>query len=210
MYVRFLNFAVESVRPPLFLFIHRGRRVLWKFASFMETVCGPGTNWRRHQYFIHSGVVGFVCHTTSHSSSSAISHHLTVREFSVVVFPPFSGRDVHIGSFCPGSADVLVALDNSELPLKVDLVIWHRHSHTDATLAMDGPSAGQKIQETFSQSLFIFDKATRWCKSVIFFLFLRFCGRRNNLTRLNFKFLNSEESLPHCEPHLTTFKLDRN
>lgn len=153
MYVRFLNFAVESVRPPLFLFIHRGRRVLWKFASFMVTVCGPATNWHRHQYFIHSSVVGFVCHTTSHSSSSAISHHLTVQEFSAVVFPPFSRRDVHIGSFCPGSADVLVALDNSELPLKVDLVIWHRHSHTDATLAMDGPSAWQKIQETFSQSL---------------------------------------------------------
>lgn len=210
MYVRFLNFAVESVRPPLFLFIHRGRRVLWKFASFMETVCGPGTNWHRHQYFIHSGVVGFVCHTTSHSSSSAISHHLTVREFSVVVIPPFSGRDVHIGSFCPGSADVLVALDNSELPLKVDLVIWHRHSHTDATLAMDGPSAGQKIQETFSQSLLSLTKQHDDANLLFLVLFLRFCGRRNNLTRLNFKFLNSEESLPHCEPHLTTFKLDRN
>lgn len=34
-------------------------------------------------------------------------------------------------AFCLRSDDdVLVASDNSELPLKVDLVIWHGHSHT--------------------------------------------------------------------------------
>lgn len=41
-----------------------------------------------------------------------------------------------------------MASDNSELPLKVDLVIWYRHSQTGVTLAKDGTSALQYIQKT--------------------------------------------------------------
>lgn len=49
-------------------------------------------------------------------------------------------------SFCPRSVVALVGLDNSELPLKVDLALWLRHFQT---LVRDGASVhDSKLQKT--------------------------------------------------------------
>lgn len=138
---------------------HGGQRVLWKFASFVVRVRRPGTN---RVLTCHNSICVFLdVIRPLWSFTSIMRALLSVQKRMEGVwlllwreksrkkkklrderqFPqkraerPISRGTFTSGSLCPRSAHVLVALDNSELPLKVDLVIWHGHSQTGVTSA---------------------------------------------------------------------------
>lgn len=113
-----------SVRYLFYCTFHRGRRVLWTFASLWLLLCRPGTKWRCR---------GFICLRGPRvSQRQCVSTTPSAQREEVKDGPKEKKRVCKKScvSSCPRSGVALLGLDNSELPLKVDWALRSRHSQT--------------------------------------------------------------------------------
>lgn len=131
------SFSLKRIYSAQFCICHRGQKVLWRFASFMNM-----QTWDKLSLNCVSFLLPLLDLSTWHLVSllstfpRSYSHNCPCVSFSLTKGETWSpGRkkdqrnEQKSVSCCPRSVDdVLVASDNSELPLKVDLVIWHCHS----------------------------------------------------------------------------------